>query len=303
MTDKIKQTISKGQAIDIADANLYNNSVNPVSNKGDELRNSSRSKKEHLLKDDSLYRERTNLDNDFYVNNIYTSSDSSLWISPGSYDNSITINGQAREDRRGETKHGNFTLYFKNREEVIEFAEKCLDAFAIQEAEKSIRNDWEKSDLYENTIHPEAYAHYPNLEDKLKIESGKFYWDESKLVEITNETDEELLDSLWYYDTDDEGNFTPSYWNEQAEQKLEGFAKGKAINWESEEYQGINLSNLATFYTRGYDKGYYHTKRKLDSDKRKKKDVTVFVFADRTIKEIDGVWNITSFGTLRRDWR
>lgn len=296
---EIKQTLTKGEALDIADAKLYNADVKGVNYSGEETRTNSKV----IKADASKYDERTDLTNSILVNHIRTYKDEdseSLYITTDTFGDSISVNGYVRDADRDES--GTFSMYFKSREEVIDFAEKCLDAFAIKEAKVNLKEQYQASDLYSNYIHPDAFNSFPTLEEKLKIESGRYYWDINKLVEITEDTDEEITDSLWHYDVDEDGNFKPDWFNKKAEAKLEGFARGKMIDWSSEDYQGINLSKLATFYVGGYDKGYYHTKVRLESDRRKKKDITVFVFADRTVKELDGIWNITDAGELRKSW-
>lgn len=294
---EIKQTISKGKAVDIADTQIYNRDVEVVNYSGNETRNTT---KENVRRDDSDYKEITELKNSFNINHLYARGEgdtSNLYISHDSYGDSISVNGYVKDTSRDE--YGQFQIYFDSRESVIEFAEKCLDSFAIADEYKNLKKEYKESKLYESYTHPDAMNYYPSLEEKLLIESGRYYWDINKLVEITEDTPEEILDSLWNYQTDENGNFESCYTNQKAEQKLKGFKAGKEINWDSEDYQGINLSNLGTFYIGGYDKGYYHTKVRLESDKRKKKDVTVFVFADRTTKQLDGIWDITDNGVLR----
>ncbi len=291
----IKQKITKGEAIDIADVEIYNSQVDGVNQNGSK----SASFKDKVLKDDTKHNEITELQNSISINHLSSYGDDSVesfYISTDTHGDGISVNGYIYDANRNKGDSGQFRFYLDSKEEIVAFAEKCLDALAIKEAKVSLKKEMRESKLYDSYKHPEAYSTYPNMKEMLMIKSGKYYWDVDKLVEITEDTPKDILDSLWNYDAD---ATEPDYFQKAAMEKLEGLYRGEDCNWDSEDYQGINLSNLATFYiSGGYEKGYFHSKRRLMTDKRKKKDVTVFVYADRTTVELDGIFDIVANGTL-----
>ena len=293
---EIKQTITKGQAVDIADAELFNEQVKAVDYAGQQARyNSSRTS----FKPRKEVLDRASLNNTISVDNIYGYGDeykTSLYVDGDRHGEGVRVVGYAaqydKEDRRRE-KTGGFTIYFDSEEQIIDFAERCLDTLAVKKEKGYLFKQYDGG-------HPDMHNHFPNLLERTMCETGRYYWDGSlnKVVEITKDTPQEVLEMHPHYDTDDEGNFEQDYWNERAEDKLKGLETGASLNWQGEEYMGINLSNLLTG---GYYKdGYYAAKVRDPQDKRKKMWLTTFFYQDGTEVSLEGNWSLLDTGVLRR---
>ena len=156
--------------------------------------------------------------------------------------------------------------------------------------------------------HPDVLAHFPSLLDKTRCETGRYYWDGStnKVVEITKDTPQEILDAHDSYDVDEDGKFEPDYANERAEDILEGLLAGMDNNWETERWQGIRLADLQTGMgaSRYNSDGISQHKGRNPEDKRRKQWTTTFKYTDGTSETLVGYWNITRGGTLQRNtWK
>lgn len=289
---KIKQTITKGQAVEIADAEIFNSQVKGVKYNGGEARQSygeSYKPKKEVL-------DRTELSLNITCDNINYADSKSLWIDGDRYGDGIRVVGYAKESGKTwrDDKTNGFSIYLDSEEQIIQFAEQCLDVLAVKK---------ERGYLFKhyNGKHPELLNHFPSLKQKVACETGLYYWDGSlnKVVEITKDTPREILEEHPSYHTDDEGNFEPDWWNEKAMKKLQGLIQGEECDWTGDNYMGINLSELQVGGT--YSSGYHARKVRREDDKRKKKWVTTFIYKDGTQTHLDGKWDVTDYGRLHRD--
>jgi len=288
---ELKQTITKGQAVEIADAEIFNSQVKSVKidgSKNIERDGGYKPKKEAL--------DRAELDLTIVCDSIYNADHTNLFIDGDRYGDGIRVVGYAKES--GETwrddKTNGFSIYLDNEEQIIQFAQQCLDVLAIKKEKGYLFKQYDGQ-------HPELYNHFPNLKEKTMCETGLYYWDGSlnKVVEITKETDDDLLEDHPHYETDGHGNFEPDYWNEKAMKKLQGIIEGEKCGWTGDEYMDINIGELQVGGTYRY--GYQSRKVRREDDKRKKKWVTTFIYKDGTQTNLDGKWEVTDYGTLHRD--
>ena len=223
---ELKQTITKGQAVEIADAEIFNSQVKEVKLDGSDNRNIGKGykpKKEVL--------DRTELDLTISCDSIYSSEYTNLFIDGDRFGEGIRVVGYAKEKGRGDRddKTNGFSIYLDNEEQIIQFAQQCLDVLAIKKEKGYLFKQYDGK-------HPELLNHFPNLKEKTMCESGLYYWDGSlnKVVEITEETDGDLLVDHPSYDTDEHGNFEPDYWNERAMKKLR-YHRGREL-WMDRRY-------------------------------------------------------------------
>lgn len=288
---ELKQTITKGQAVEIADAEIFNSQVKPVRLDGSDNRHISQGykpKKEVL--------DRTELDLTISCDSIYNADYTNLFIDGDRYGDGIRVVGYAKESGKThrDDKSNGFTIYLDNEEQIIQFAQQCLDVLAIKKEKGYLFKQYEDK-------HPELLNHFPNLKERTMCETGLYYWDGSlnKVVEITEETDGDLLADHPSYDTDGHGNFEPDYWNEKAMKKLQGIIEGENCGWTGDTYMDINIGELQVGGT--YRNGYHARKVRTEEDKRKKKWITTFIYKDGTQTNLDGKWEVTDYGTLHRD--
>lgn len=306
MSDEIKETISKGQAVDIADANLYNKGVKPVSLSG-QLEN-GRSGVVHTPSREVDF----DADLDFLtvdINNVYSYRDEvfkqRVYVTDRSWDSGIQVYGYAitTANNRRDREEASFSIAFNNREQVIKFANKCLDMLLIQEETtalvkryKGIWND-----------HPDALSHFPSVLDQAKCMTGRYYWDASlnKAIEITKDTDEDILEAHPDYNIDTDGNFDQSYTNEEAEELLAGLLVGVESGWDNDNFNGIRVADLQTgigSYSTG--QGIVRNKGKNPEDKRKKQWTTTFYYTDGTSETKIGYWERHRHGNVQRlEWK
>ncbi|BAQ85140.1 hypothetical protein [uncultured Mediterranean phage uvMED] len=311
---EIKETITRGQAMDVADAKKFNEDVK-ASDIGGSKESRDRWGNEKIMHDP---RREVDFDDglDFIevnINGIYSYRDDSqfkqrVYVTDDRHGSGISVNGYASktpENRNRTREDGNFSIYFDNKEQVIAFANKCLDMLLIAEESAAIKERYK--DNWLDGKHPEVLAHFPNLMQKLQCETGRYYWDASlnKVVEITKDTSQDILDVHPHYELDEDGKFEPSYTNENAEEQLAGILAGIESNWDEEHYQGINLAELQTGIGYNYrESGYIQRKGKDPKDKRRKQWTTMFYFADGQTETLIGCWEITRGGTLNRNqWR
>ena len=303
---EIKETITKGQAMDIADAIKFNKDVKAVSVNGNEPWGSDKNSFKPKRTEVTLDKDIDYLDMD--INGIYGYKDSSfkqsLYVTTQRHDDGIAVNGYAGHERsnRENRESSNFSIYFNNREQVIKFAEQCLNMLLIANEETALINRYSGNWL--DGKHPEVMDHFPNLLDKTKCETGRYYWDGSlnKTVKITKSTSQDILDEHNSYDVDDDGNFEPDWENERAEGVLEGLMLGLDANWNGEQWQGIRLGELQVGVGQGYrSNGISREKVKNPEDKRRKQWVTTFHYQDGTTDTMIGYWVITNSGVLTRN--
>jgi len=305
--EEIKETISKGQAVDIADANLYNDSVESVSLSGNK-ENKRYSGVVHTPRREVDF----NADLDYLsvdINGLYSYRDEvfkqRVYVTDRSWTSGIQVYGYAitsSTDRKNRDE-ASFSIAFDNREQVIQFANKCLDMLLIQEETtalvKRYKDVWNK--------HPDALAHFPSLLDQTKCMTGRYYWDASlnKAIEITKDTDADILDAHPDYDTDNEGNFEPTYTNEESEELLAGLLVGIESGWDNDNFNGIRVADLQTgigSYSTG--QGIVRNKGKNPEDKRKKQWTTTFYYTDGTSETKIGYWERHRHGNVQRlEWK
>ena len=152
--------------------------------------------------------------------------------------------------------------------------------------------------------HPEVYNHFPSMINKVKCETGRYYWDASlnKAVEIDETTDQDIIDSHYYREINSDGEFEPDWRNEDAEEKLLGLEAGLQSNWKEEHFQGINLAEIQTGIGVGYrGDGIQQVKGKNPNDKRRKQWTTKFYMTDGTVETLVGYWVMTNAGTIKRN--
>ena len=274
MTQDIKETITKGQAMDIADAKKFNADVENVDVDGGKPWRSTdgwKPVREYELQDKVDFV-------DFDVNGIYGYGGSvfkqRLYLTTDRHQKGISLTGYASKDKesRRDSEQANFSIYFDNKEQIIQLAQQCLNMLLVAEESTALRERYEGNWL--DGKHPDVLAHFPSLLDKTKCRTGRYYWDGSlnKVVEITKDTPQEILDAHGSYDVDEDGNFEPDYDNQHAEDMLEGLLAGIESNWDTERYQGIRLADLQTGIgaNRWNADGITQTKGKNPEDKRKK---------------------------------
>jgi hypothetical protein len=306
---QIKETITKGQAMDIADAKKFNADVETVDVDGSKPWNSKdgfKPVREYELQDKVDFV-------DFDVNGIYGHGSSSvfkqrLYLTTDRYSGGISLTGYATRDKenRRERQEANFSIYFDNREQIIQLAQQCLNMLLIAEESGEIARRYKGN--WVDGKHPDVLAHFPSLLDKTKCRTGRYYWDGSlnKVVEITKDTPKEILEAHGSYDVDEDGNFEPDYDNERAEDMLEGLLAGIESNWDTERWQGIRLADLQTGIgaSRYNADGISQTKGKNPDDKRRKQWTTTFKYTDGTSETLIGYWEITRAGILLRNtWK
>lgn len=307
---EIKETITRGQASDIADANIYNKNAKPISLSGSQ-ENHGHSGVIHTPRREVDFEDKIDFVN-VDINGIYSYRDNDtqfkqrVFVTDGRYEDGISVHGYAYKeynDRRREKEQGDFTIYFDNREQVIEFANKCLDMLLIQKETKALeeryKDEWNK--------HPDALAHFPSLLDQTKCKTGRWYWDSSlnKAVEITKNTDEDILDAHPDYDTDENGNFEQDWMNEKAEELLAGLLAGVESGWDNDDFNGIRVADLQTgMGSYGDGQGITRHKGKNPEDKRKKQWTTTFYYTDGTSETKIGYWERLRNGKITRlEWK
>ena len=255
--------------------------------------------------------EREDFDSDIYfvANNVWgfdrRGGTSFLWADNEGRGNSgsgVKLSGINRE----ENKHGDFSIYFSTREQVEELATALLDEFDIQEAVKEYKEELALAQCtnYEPKLHPETFVAYPNLKEKLLIETGDYYWNSSKgmLEEITEDTPKEILDKCWDYNVnEDTGEREDDWGNKNAREHLSRLSLPEVRKtWQIEPYPNakkveIDVPRLAT-HVGSYNDGYYHSKVRVEKDKRRNIWRTTFVYQDRTTVTVDGKWELSSRG-------
>tara|TARA_A100001515_G_scaffold67364_1_gene53535 strand:- start:53 stop:1009 length:957 start_codon:yes stop_codon:yes gene_type:complete len=312
MNNEIKETITKGQAMDIADTQKFNEDVKAVRIDGDTQNNVRSAWEEN---DAVTHNPKKQVDFDekldfveLSIDGIYSYKEDSFkqgfYVTDQRHGLGISVNGYARvtrEERSRGTQDGGFSIYFDNKEQVISFANKCLDMLLIAEERKALDERYKGN--WNDGKHPDIYKHFPSMIEKIKCETGRYYWDASlnKAVEITEDTDQNIIDSQYYRDCDDDGNFEPDWKNEEAEEKLLGLEAGIKSNWDEEHYQGINLAEIQTGVGDGYRReGISQHKGKDPNDKRRNQWTTKFYMTDGTVETLVGYWEMTSAGTITR---
>ena len=308
MTQQIKETITKGQAMDIADAQKFNADVESVNVDGGKPWNKNdgyKPVKEYTLQDGLDFL-------NFDVNGIYGYGSSvfkqRLYLTTDRHLGGISLTGYASRDKenRRDREQANFSIYFDNKEQIIQLAQQCLNMLLVAEESGEIARRYKGN--WVDGKHPDVLAHFPSLLDKTRCETGRYYWDGStnKVVEITKDTPQEILDAHDSYDVDEDGKFEPDYANERAEDILEGLLAGMDNNWETERWQGIRLADLQTGMgaSRYNSDGISQHKGRNPEDKRRKQWTTTFKYTDGTSETLVGYWNITRGGTLQRNtWK
>ena len=306
--EQIKETITKGQAMDIADANKFNADVEPVAVDGNIPWNKNDGYKpvrEYELQDKIDFV-------DFDVNGIYGHGSSvfkqRLYLTTDRHSGGISLTGYATRDKenRRDREQANFSIYFDNREQIIQLAQQCINMLLVAEESGEIARRYKGN--WVDGKHPDVLAHFPSLLDKTKCLTGRYYWegDENMVKEINKLTPQEILDAHDSYDVDEDGKFEPDYQNERAEDMLEGLLAGIESNWETERWQGIRLADLQTGMgaSRYSADGITQTKGKNPEDKRRKQWTTTFKYTDGTSETLVGYWIITGSGTLQRQqWK
>ena len=218
----------------------------------------------------------------------------------------VYLSGNNRDERGSEIESSGFTIYFSSRKEVEELTKALLDELDIQEATKEYKKELALAQCtnYEPELHPETFVAYPNLKEKLLIETGEYYWNSSKgiLEEITEDTPKEILDKCWDYNVnEDTGEREDDWGNKNAREHLSRLSLPEVRKtWQIEPYPNakkveIDVPRLAT-HVGAYDRGYYHSKVRVEGDKRRKMWRTTFVYQDRTTVTVDGKWELSSRG-------
>ena len=302
---QIKETITKGQAMDIADAKKFNADVESIGVDGKRPWNSADGYKpvrEYELQDKVDFV-------DFDVNGIYGHGSSvfkqRLYITTDRHQGGISLTGYASRDKenRSDREQANFSIYFDSKEQIIQLAEQCLNMLLVSEESTALRQRYEGN--WVDGKHPDILKHFPSLLDRTKCMTGRYYWDASlnMVQEITKDTPEDILEAHDSYDVDEDGKFEPDYENERAEDILEGLLAGIESNWDTERWQGIRLADLQTGLGagRGYSNGMSQNKGRNPEDKRRKQWTTTFNYTDGTCETLVGYWEITRGGTLRRN--
>ncbi len=303
---EIKETITRGQAMDIADVQKYNEDVKSV-NVGGQSENHDNSRVKHNPRKEVDFSEKIDFV-DMNIDGIYSFKEDSFkqgfYVTDQRHGLGISVNGYAsvRSDNRNRGRQeGGFSIYFDNKEQVISFANKCLDMLLIAEERKALDERYKGN--WNDGKHPDIYKHFPNMLNKIKCETGRYYWDASlnKAVEITDDTDQDILDAHPHRDYDNEGVFEPDWRNESAEEQLLGLQAGMDSNWDGELYQGINLAEIQTGVGGGYRReGISQHKGKDPNDKRRKQWTTKFYMTDGTVETLVGYWAMTNAGTITR---
>jgi len=303
---EIKETITRGQAMDIADSQIYNEDVKAVDVAGRE---------ENAWNKNVLYNPKKEVDFNedidlvsYSIDGIYGYKEDEfkqrLFATDERHSDGIRVTGYASlrpDNNRRDRKDGQFDIYFDNREQIISFANKCLDMLLIAQETKALKERY-KGNWYDGK-HPEILNHFPNFMERTQCETGRYYWDASlnKVVEITEDTDKDILDAHPHRDYDNEGNFEPDWRNEDAEELLLGLQAGIDSNWDGELYQGINLAEIQTGIGGGYQqKGISQHRGKDPNDKRRKQWTTKFYMTDGTVETLVGYWAMTNAGTITR---
>ena len=294
--------------MDIADAQKFNADVESVNVDGGKPWNKNdgyKPVKEYTLQDGLDFL-------NFDVNGIYGYGSSvfkqRLYLTTDRHLGGISLTGYASRDKenRRDREQANFSIYFDNKEQIIQLAQQCLNMLLVAEESGEIARRYK--DNWLDGKHPDVLAHFPSLLDKTRCETGRYYWDGStnKVVEITKDTPQEILDAHDSYDVDEDGKFEPDYANERAEDILEGLLAGMDNNWETERWQGIRLADLQTGMgaSRYNSDGISQHKGRNPEDKRRKQWTTTFKYTDGTSETLVGYWNITRGGTLQRNtWK
>tara|TARA_A100001515_G_scaffold143194_1_gene143755 strand:- start:53 stop:991 length:939 start_codon:yes stop_codon:yes gene_type:complete len=303
---EIKETITRGQAMDIADTQKFNEDVEAVRIDGDKARGRWGTEAvKHNPKRKSDFNEKLDFV-DLSIDGIYSHREESFkqgfYVTDQRHGEGISVNGFARVERDRGTQEGGFSIYFDNKEQVISFANKCLDMLLIAQERKALNKRYK--DSWNDGDHPEIYKHFPSMINKVKCETGRYYWDASlnKAVEIDETTDQDIIDAHYYREVNSEGNFEPDWRNEDAEEKLLGLEAGLQSNWKEEHFQGINLAEIQTGIGVGYrGDGIQQVKGKNPNDKRRKQWTTKFYMTDGTVETLVGYWVMTNAGTIKRN--
>ena len=137
MNKKVEQTLTKGQAVDQADAELFNENVKGVDLSGDIKRGSDKFKPKKETID------RHELSQTISVDSVF-GGESSLYVDGDRFGEGVRVVGWAADERRGERNSHGFSIYFDTAEEIIDFAERCLDTLAIKEQKKYLHKVLEK---------------------------------------------------------------------------------------------------------------------------------------------------------------
>ena len=128
---EIKETITRGQAMDIADTQKFNEDVKAVRIDGDKARGRWGTEAvKHNPKRKSDFNEKLDFV-DLSIDGIYSHREESFkqgfYVTDQRHGEGISVNGFARVERDRGTQEGGFSIYFDNKEQVISFANKCLD--------------------------------------------------------------------------------------------------------------------------------------------------------------------------------
>lgn len=309
MTQEIKETITKGQAVDIADARIFNEDVKSISVSGEQ---------ENRRHSGVLFTPRREVDFedklDFIevdVNGIYSYKEDKFeqrfFVTDDRNQKGIRVHAYAHvsADSRRDGRDGYFSIYFDNREQIISFANKCLDMLLITEETGALKKRYEDS---WTKGHPDVLKYFPSLLDQTKCLTGRFYWDSSlnKVREITKDTPQDILDAHSDYDTDEHGNFEQNWTNEKAEELLAGLYDGLENGWDNERFNGVRVAELQTGMGGSYgeNQGIVRVKGKNPEDKRKKQWTTTFYYTNGTSETKIGYWERLRNGNVRRnEWR
>ena len=234
----------------------------------------------------------------FEANSNWGRESSFLYAASRDWSNSggVYLSGNNRDERGSEIESSGFSIYFSSRKEVEELAKALLDEFDIQEATDEYIDSNVKPGYYKPELHPDTFGAYPNVEEKLKIKTGDYYWDAEArtVVKITEDTPQEILDQCWDHNIDeDTGKVYDDYTNECARRDLHQLENPEVQKtWVTESGIKIDVPRLATFVG-GRDNGFYHTKIRVKGDKRRKMYTTTFVYQDRSTVTIDGKWEVS----------
>lgn len=310
MEKEIKETITKGQAVDIADAKIYNASDKAVSLSGNKERE-GHSAVVHVPKREVDF----DADLDFLsvdVNGVSSYRDElfkqRVKVTDSRYEDGIQVYGYACKTTRSDNNRKSyedsyFSIAFRNREQVIQFANKCLDMLLVVEETKALEEryggQW--------CDHPDALAHFPSLLEQTRCQTGRYYWDSSlnKAVEINKSTDPDILEAHQDFNTDEDGNFTQDWTNDNAEELLAGLEEGIKSGWDNDNFNGIRVADLQTGVgSYGIGQGIVRKKGKDPADKRKKQWTTTFYYTDGTTDTRIGWWERHSSGNVQRlEWK
>ena len=163
-------------------------------------------------------------------------------------------------------------ILFDSKEQVQNFCDELLKQFEIGEAIANQRSEY----FFENgsTKDPDHESWIPTYYEKMKIESGKFFWSGTALEPISKLPKKDK-DAYWYNDRE--------IGNESAKETLANLDDPK--NEHGEMLKNLSMRSGAAFYS-------IHTyKVRREDDKRKKKTVTSFKMSNGEKIVMDGKWH------------